>query len=229
MVQQPEVRFQLRRLEREDAAIVPEVQSVKLFTTQGLRSVQDCLPRSHQLSGRKPADVSDLYGFSTPMTATEYRQHMRTYSKDTMVMSFVVTDHPDYQALKAAGMEVAPYLLVDLIDPDWHCDACYGEGFEFPAGWAWDNKKRNWPTDTGIPCPKCMGKGSINTWACIMLLTEIAGDDRPKVEVYMQGRHAALIDLWRKWGELRGYLPPTTDTPGGLVGFIKKLGSKIWS
>lgn len=97
------------------------------------------------------------------MTYEEYRQHMRAYSRDTMVMSFVVTKHPDFQALKDAGDEVIPWLLHDLLDPDWYCAHCYGEGFEFPAGWEWDSEKRNWPTDTGIPCTKCKGKGGINS------------------------------------------------------------------
>src|SRR5271157_4500882 len=116
------------------------------------------------------------------MTAEEYRKHMRTYSRDTMVMSFVVTKHPDYRAMREAGKEIIPFLLADMLDDQWHCSACYGEGFEFPAGWVWNNETRNWPTDTGIPCPACKGKGSINSWACIMLIAEITGDDRPKIE-----------------------------------------------
>ena len=164
------------------------------------------------------------------MTKDDYRQHMRKYSRDTMVMSFVVTKHPDYQALKAAGMEIVPYLLADMLDPDWHCNTCYSEGFEFPAGWVWDNEKRNWPTDTGIPCRACKGKGGISSWACISLIAEIVGDDRPKIETRIQGKHEAIVKLYREWGELRGYLPPTTtDKPGGLAGFMKRLGNKIWS
>src|SRR5271157_3488634 len=99
------------------------------------------------------------------MNAIEYRQHMRKYSRDTMVMSFVVTKHPDYQALKAAGKEIIPILFADIVDPAWHCTHCYGEGFEFPVGWVWDNERRNWPTDTGIPCSECKGKGNVNSWA----------------------------------------------------------------
>src|ERR1700675_3046977 len=113
------------------------------------------------------------------MTRESYREHMRRYSKDTMVMSFVVTKHPSYQVLLAAGSDIIQYLLEDLLDPNWHCSHCYGEGFEFPPDWVWDNEKRNWPTDTGIPCTECKGKGSINSWACMTLLAEAAGDDRP--------------------------------------------------
>lgn len=145
------------------------------------------------------------------MTREEYRQHMRKYSRETMVMSFVVTKHPDYQVLREAGKEIMPYLLEDMIDPHWHCNKCYGEGFEFPAGWVWDNEKRNWPEDTGIPCPECKGKGSINSWACMTLLAEKAGEDRPKIEEWMRGRHDPIVKVWRKWGEQNGYLPVTPD------------------
>jgi hypothetical protein len=148
------------------------------------------------------------------MTKDEYRQHMRKYSRDTMVMSFVVHDHPDYQALQAAGDEIIPWLLADLVDPDWHCNSCYGDGFEYPAGWQeeWD-KNRVWPTDTGIPCHECKGKGNVCVHACMHLLWEKVGDDAPVIEKWMRGRVAALTDLWRKWGERKGYLPPTPDKP----------------
>ena len=69
------------------------------------------------------------------MTKEEYRQHMRQYSRDTMVMSFVVTKHDDYQALKAAGKEIIPWLLEDLLDPYWCCNTCHGEGYEFVPTW----------------------------------------------------------------------------------------------
>jgi hypothetical protein len=161
------------------------------------------------------------------MTKDEYRQHMRTYSRDTMVMSFVVTKHPDYQALKAAGKEIIPWLLADLLDPTWHCSHCHGEGFEFPANWVWDNEKRNWPADTGIPCLQCKGKGSINSHACMMLLWGKAGDDAPTVENWMRGRHDKLTKTWQKWGEQRGYLPPTPDEePSALRKIARAL--KLW-
>ena len=96
------------------------------------------------------------------MTREEYRQHMRTYSRQTMHMSFVVTKHPDYQALREAGKDIITFLLEDLIDPRWYCSHCYGEGFEFPPDWEWDAVKRNWPTDTGIPCTRCNGRGGTN-------------------------------------------------------------------
>ena len=162
------------------------------------------------------------------MTYEEYRQHMRKYSRDTMVMSFVVTKHPDFEALEKAGDEVIPWLLNDLLDPDWHCSHCYSEGFEFPPGWEWDAVKRNWPTDTGVPCTVCKGKGSINSWACMHLLWDHVGRDKgPKIEEWMRGRHAALTKLWQKWGEQHGYLPVTPDEPEAtnlLTRILKAIG-----
>ena len=166
------------------------------------------------------------------MTKDEYRKAMRTYSRDTMVMSFVVTKHPDYRLMREAGKEIIPYLLADLLDPAWHCSHCYGEGFEFPPDWVWDNVKRNWPTDTGIPCTECKGKGSISSWACMTLLAEITGDDRPKCERAWQGRHDKLTKMWQKWGEERGYLPPTPDDSPSALRQIGRaiLGMfKLWS
>jgi hypothetical protein len=145
------------------------------------------------------------------MTHDEYRQHMRKYSRDTMVMSFVVYKHPSYQALREAGNEVVPWLLEDLIDPDWHCDHCYGEGFEFPADWVWDSVKRNWPTDTGIPCSQCRGKGNLCHWACMSLLAEHAGDERPKAPRSIHGKIVPLTNMWKEWGEQRGYLSSSPE------------------
>ena len=165
------------------------------------------------------------------MNAIEYRQHMRKYSRDTMVMSFVVTKHPDYQALKAAGKEIIPYLFADIVDPAWHCTHCYGEGFEFPVGWVWDNERRNWPTDTGIPCSECKGKGNVNSWACMMLLAEAMGDTRPKIPVKFQGRHTEIVKIYLKWGEQHGYLPPTPDEePSGLTKIFRGIVGvvKLW-
>ena len=165
------------------------------------------------------------------MTKEEYRQHMREYSRDTAVMSYTVTKHPDYQAMKEAGEEIIPYLFADMLDSNWHCSHCYGEGFEFPADWVWDNEKRNWPTDTGIPCAQCNGKGNVSSWGCMTLLWEAVGrDNGPKVEDWMRGRHDVLVRQWCKWGEQRGYLPPT---PGPSR--LEKLGRlifgivKLWS
>lgn len=160
------------------------------------------------------------------MTYEEYRQHMRKYSRDTAVMSFVVAKHPDYQALREAGNEIIPWLLTDMSDPDWHCNHCYGEGFEFPPNWVWDNVKRNWPTDTGIPCTVCKGKGSISSWACMMLVAEKAGNLRPYVEPRYQGKHDALVRIYREWGERNGYLPPTPVVlePSGM----RRLGRAIF-
>lgn len=141
------------------------------------------------------------------MTKDQYRTHMRKYARETMIMSFVVTKHPDFEAMQTAGKEIIQYLLEDLIDPKWHCDHCYGEGFEFPAGWVWDNEKRNWPTDTGVPCTVCKGKGGINSWACMTLLRMAAGEDSPKIEEWMRGRHDPIVKVWRKWGQQNGYLP----------------------
>lgn len=160
------------------------------------------------------------------MTKEEYRQHIRKYSRDTMVMSYVVTKHPDYQALQAAGDEIIPWLLEDMLDPNWHCDACYGEGFKFPDGWVWDSVKRNWPSDTGVPCPKCGGKGSISSWGCMSLLWDKVGrDNGPKIENWMRGRHDVLCKCWQKWGEARGYLPPTPDAP--KPDFPTRVGHQI--
>jgi hypothetical protein len=151
---------------------------------------------------------------------------MRRYSRDTMVMSFVVTKHDDFQAMLAAGKEIIPYLLEDLLDPNWHCSHCYSEGFEFPPDWVWDNEKRNWPTDTGIPCTECKGKGSINSWACMTLLAQAAGDDRPKIENWMRGRHDPLVKEWKKWGEQRGYLPaPKEESPE--QGILAKVSQAV--
>jgi hypothetical protein len=154
------------------------------------------------------------------MIKDEYRQHMRKYSRDTAVMSFVVTDHLDYKALQAAGSEIIPWLLADLLDPDWHCNTCYGQGYEFVPSWR-DEYERGWennrvlypPRSTGNACPECKGKGNICSWACMTLLFEKtrANGDAPIVEKWMQGRLDALSNLWRKWGEQRGYLPPTPE------------------
>jgi hypothetical protein len=147
------------------------------------------------------------------MTKDEYRQHMRKYSRETAVMSFVVAEHPDYKALQAAGAETIPWLLEDLLDPNWHCGACHGEGYEFVPTWEeeWDKDKTYPPRSTGNVCPECKGKGNISSWACMHLLFKKAGDDAPEVEEWMRGRHGVLTKLWRKWGEKRGYLPATFD------------------
>jgi hypothetical protein len=150
------------------------------------------------------------------MTKEEYREHMRTYSRETMTSSApAVYTHPDYQALKAAGEEIIPWLLADMLDPDWHCRLCFGEGVEFVPGWqeAWDKGDKTWPPkSTGNRCPECRGKGHISSWGCMSLLWEIVGrDNGPQVENWMRGKHDALIKTWRKWGEQHGYLPPTPN------------------
>jgi hypothetical protein len=160
------------------------------------------------------------------VTKDEYRKAMRTYSRDTMVMSFVVTKHPDYRAMREAGAEIIPYLFADMVDPAWHCSHCYGEGFEFPADWVWDNVKRNWPEDTGIPCTQCNGKGNVNSWACMMLLAEAMGDTRPEIPRKFQGKHDAIVKIYLKWGEQHGYLPPTPDPEPSA---LKKIGLAIFS
>lgn len=158
------------------------------------------------------------------MTKESYRQHMRKYSRDTMVMSFVVTKHPSFQVLRAAGADIIPYLLEDLFDEHWHCNHCYGEGFEFPPDWVWDNEKRNWPTDTGIPCTECHGKGYINSWACMTLLWEAVGrENGPKVKESQRGRHGELTRLWREWAEDNSYLPKTPRPVPEPNFFIKLL------
>jgi hypothetical protein len=158
------------------------------------------------------------------MNATEYRDHMRRYSRNTMVMSFVVTKHPDYQAMLAAGREILPYLYADILDPAWYCDKCFGEGFEFLPDWqeTWD-KSKIWPVDTGVPCPACNGKGNVNSWACIMLLAEAMGDDRPKIPKKMQGKHSAIKKLYLKWGEKHGYLPLTPEEEKPEPSFFRKV------
>ena len=164
------------------------------------------------------------------MNSTEYRCHMRKYARDTAVMSYVVTKHPDYQALSAAGREIIPFLLADMFDPNWHCSHCYGEGFEFPAGWVWDNEKRNWPTDTGVPCTQCNGKGNTSSWACMHLLWEIIGrnsGEGPVVEDWMRGKHTALMNLWRKWAGEHGYMSPVPDAPEE-PGRLRRIGQFIW-
>jgi hypothetical protein len=161
------------------------------------------------------------------MTKDEYREHMRKYSRETAHMSFVVYKHPDYQALQAAGDEIIPWLLRDMLDPNWHCDACHGQGYEFAPGWEqeWVKDKVYLPRSTGNPCPKCKGKGNICSWACMHLLFEKtrARGDAPEIEEWMRGRHDALTKLWRKWGEQRGYLPAVPDEPGALA----KIGRAI--
>jgi hypothetical protein len=149
----------------------------------------------------------------------DYRRHMRKYSRDTAVMSFLVTKHPDFQALQAMGGEIVPWLLADLLDPGWHCNSCYGDGFEYPAGWqeVWD-RDRVWPENTGVPCHECGGKGNICVHACMRLLWENV-DDAPKIERWMSGRVNVLTGLWRKWGEERGLLPAT---PGPEPGFLTR-------
>ena len=147
------------------------------------------------------------------MTREEYRQHMRKYSRETMVMSFVVTKHPDFEAMQAAGKGIIQYLLEDLIDPAWHCVSCSGYGYEFVPTWReeYEEKKTYPPRGTGNTCPACRGKGNINSWACMMLLRMAAGDDSPRIENWMRGRHDPIVKVWRKWGEQNGYLPVTPE------------------
>lgn len=163
------------------------------------------------------------------MTKDEYREHMRKYSHDTMSSSFVVTKHPDFEALEAGGQGIVPWLLEDMLDPNWHCDACYGYGYEFAPGWqeAFDADRSNWPPKSaGRPCPKCKGKGNVSSWGCMTLLWGIVGrEGGPQVEEWMRGKHDVLVGLWRKWGEKRGYLPPTPDDPE--PDFATRLGRKI--
>jgi hypothetical protein len=163
----------------------------------------------------------------------EYRQHMRTYSRDTAVMSFIMHKHPDYQALRGAGSEIIPYLLADLFDPDWHCDACLGYGQELVPTWReeWEQHKTHPPRQTGNICSQCNGKGNVCSWAAMTLLFEKTGDDAPTVEDGMRGRHDVLTKLWRKWAEQRGYFPPTPVEPSGwtklgrvVVGIFKLWG-----
>jgi len=49
------------------------------------------------------------------MTYAEYRQHMTDYSRRSAVMSFVQTRNPDFIALDAAGDEIIPWMLQDLV------------------------------------------------------------------------------------------------------------------
>lgn len=158
------------------------------------------------------------------MTKEEYRQHMRTYARETAAMSYVATKHPDYQALKAAGKEIIPYLFADMDDPDRYCGSCHGYGYEFVPTWQeeWDASRIYPPRSTGNICPECEGKGNICSWACVTLLFEIAGEDRPVVPKKMRGKHDAIIRLCRKWGEQRGYLPqPPDEKPGGLAKIVQ--------
>jgi hypothetical protein len=152
------------------------------------------------------------------MTKDEYRQHMRTYSRDTMALSFVDTKHLDYQALREAGKEIVQYLLEDLVDPDWYCQRCYGYGYEFVPTWGQETYP---PRSTGNPCPECKGKGVICSWACLSLLADIVGDDRPKIENSMRGCHDDIVKVWRKWGEENGYLPKTLDAKRVRGVFVK--------
>jgi hypothetical protein len=161
------------------------------------------------------------------MTKEEYREHIRKYSRDTAVMSYVVYKHPDYQALQAAGDEIIPWLLDDLLDRNWHCGSCWGEGYEFVPTWLEEfNRDRTHPRSTGNPCPECKGKGNICSWACMHLLFEKtrARGDAPEVENWMRGRHDALTKLWRKWGERQGLLPVTPDErPNTFFGWLRGL------
>ena len=170
------------------------------------------------------------------MIKDEYREHMRTYSRETAVMSHVMYNHPDYQALQAAGDEIIPWLFADLLDRDWHCNLCMGFGTEFVPGWqeAWDNGDKTWPPkSTGNRCPGCKGKGNICSWAAMHLLFEKtrARGDAPVVENWMRGRHDALTKLWSKWGEKQGLLPPTPDEKPGAFATIRRAMSglfKLW-
>lgn len=162
------------------------------------------------------------------MTKDEYREHVRKYSRETMVMSFTVTKHPDFQALKAAGAEVIPWLLEDLLDPHWHCNLCFGTGTEFVPGWqdAWDKGDKTWPPkSTGNRCPECQGKGHISSWGVMHLLWEAVGRDKgPKIEKWMQGKHDVLVKQWRKWGEQQGLLPVTPEEkPDTFFGWVQGL------
>lgn len=149
-------------------------------------------------------------------------------------MSFVVTKHPDYQAMKAGGMTIVPFLLDDLLDPDWRCDACHGEGYEFVPTWReeWEKLKNYPPRGTGKVCPKCNGKGNVSSWAAMQLLWEIIGrKNGPHVEEWMRGKHVVLVKLWQKWGEQHGYLLPTPDDePSGLakVGRMLLAFLRLW-
>ena len=156
-----------------------------------------------------------------------YRTHMRIYSRETMAMSFVVTKHPDYESLLTAGKEIIPFLLEDIRDPNWYCTSCFGYGYDFVPTWdtECDENCTHPPRSTGEVCPKCKGKGNINSWACMTLLAQIAGDDRPVVEERIRGRHDPLVNMWLKWGQERGYI---TLAPGELdmrpkVGFRERL------
>lgn len=147
------------------------------------------------------------------MTHAKYRQHMRTYARETMVMSFVVTKHRDFEAMQAAGKGIIQFLLEDLIDPAWYCQKCSGYGYEFVPTWMdeYGKSKVYPPRSTGNTCPECKGKGCINSWACITLLRLAAGDDSPKIEEWMRGRHDPIVKVWRKWGQQNGYLPVTPE------------------
>src|SRR5271154_616737 len=49
------------------------------------------------------------------MIYEEFRKHMTDYSRRAAVMSFVLTNNPDFQDLLLAGDEIIPWLLQDLV------------------------------------------------------------------------------------------------------------------
>jgi hypothetical protein len=158
------------------------------------------------------------------MTYEEYRAHMRTYSRETAVMSFVVQKHPDYQALQAAGNEIVPWLLKDMLEPFWHCDECHGFGMELVPTWQkeWEDSKTYPPRQTGKVCSKCNGVGYINSWACMMLIAEKMGDDRPKIPPADRGKHDAICRIYRNWGIEHGYIQGEIEPePPGILDQIK--------
>lgn len=155
------------------------------------------------------------------MTREQYRAHMRRYSRETMVMSFVVTRHPDFQALSGAGMDIVPFLLEDL-QVKWFCQKCNGHGTrlltpeEAESSWhresreLWNKHHPDAPSNTvevWDVCSECEGYGSVNTWAVVTLLAQAVGDKRPKIEEWMRGRHDPIVKVWIKWGQQNGYLP----------------------
>src|SRR5574337_1225210 len=159
------------------------------------------------------------------MTITEYRDRMRRYSYETMVMSFVVTDHPDFKALQAAGEPIVPFLLTDLKDNLGFCKTCHGLGYELAPvrdrDTDWQARHAWPPQSTGKPCPECHGVGHVNSWAVFYLLRTNA-PGHPVIETWMRGRHEPIRKAWLKWGEENGYLPPTPPLPR-RSGFLSRL------
>ena len=120
-----------------------------------------------------------------PTIEEQYREHMHAYALNHMVLSFVAFGSKEFQALKAMGTSIIPFLLQDIqrTQEEWHESL----------------RKR---------------KNMYDSWAAIMLLRMAADQNKmqpPMIEKWMQGRHEPIRKAWLKWGKQHGFLPATLE------------------